>query len=399
MIQVKPAIDYREPCPHCAGVLSPDHLLWQGIHVCAVARCRSCGAEIVGDLPVGEALDFPYQVDRKRGLLFGSAPARNWLGDPFLRSMLHPEEDPEIGLEIEVRERRPKVVILNCIDFLYGHSLLKLLNAARHLRETPELGLVLILPRFLRWMVPPGVSEVWLVDIPLSRARGFHPRLDRLIQAECARFEEVYVSRARSHPRGFDLTAFTGVPKHDFGAPRFRVTFIWREDRVWCGGPPATGLMRRCGVQRLLLGWQNHKVRRLFEELRRTLPDALFTVAGLGTRTDFPRWIEDRRAARFDEETERRTCQIYSESRLVVGVHGSSMLLPSGHAGLTIDLMPDDRWGNFGQDILYQEQDVRLSPFRYRFLPIGSDIPVVARCAIAQISGYDYFRRQMLHVQ
>lgn len=397
MIQVKPTIDYREPCPHCAGVLLPDHILWQGIHVCAVARCPGCGAEIVGDLPVGEALDFPYQVERKRGLLFGSDAARKWLGEPFLHSLLHPEEDSGIGLEVEVRESRPKVVILNCIDFLYGHSLLKLLNAAQHLRQVPDLGLVLVLPRFLRWMVPAGVAEVWLVDIPLSRARRFHPRLDRLIHAECARFEEVYVSPARSHPRGFDVTTFTGVPKHDFTASRFRVTFIWREDRPWSGSPPWTDLLRRGGVQRLLLEWQNRKIRRLFTRLRRTLPDALFTVAGLGRATAFPEWIEDCRAARFDEETERRSCQVYSESRLVIGVHGSNMLLPSGHAGLTIDLMPDDRWGNFGQDILYQEQDVRLSPFRYRFLPISSDIPVVARCAAAQIAGWDYFRKQMLH--
>jgi hypothetical protein len=398
VIQVKPTIDYREPCPHCGRALLPENVMWQGIHVCAVAHCPGCGAEIVGDLPVCEAIDFPYQVDRKKGLLFGSALARDWLGEPLLKSLLHPEDDPEIGLEIEVRAKRPKIVILNCIDFLYGHSLLKLLNADRHLQRDAELGLVLLLPRFLRWMVPPGVAEVWLVDIPLSRARSFHPRLDRLIQAECERFAQVYLSPAWSHPRDFDVTHFTGVPKHDFAAPRFRVTFVWREDRTWSRSPPGIDLILRSGgVQRLLLGWQNQKIRRLFAALRRTLPDARFTVAGLGRTTGFPEWIEDRRVARFDEEAERRTCQVYSESRLVIGVHGSNMLLPSGHAGLTMDLMPDDRWSNFGQDILYQEEDARLSSFRYRFLPIGSDSSVVARCAAEQLAGYAYFREQMLH--
>jgi len=47
-------------------------------------------------------------------------------------------------------------------------------------------------------------------------------------------------------------------------------------------------------------------------------------------------------------------------------VHGSNMLLPSAHAGMTIDLMPDDRWGNFAQDISYQEDDVRMGSYRYR---------------------------------
>jgi hypothetical protein len=398
MIQVKPTIDYREPCPHCGRALLPDHVLWQGIHVCAVAHCPGCEAEIVGDLPVGEAIELPYQVDRKKGLLFGSALARDWLGEPFLQSLLHPEEDPGIGLEVEVRAKRARVVILNCIDFLYGHSLLKLLNASRHLQAAAKTGLVLVLPRFLRWMVPPGVAEVWLVDIPLSRGRNFHPNLDRLIQAECARFEEVYLSPAWSHPWDFDVTDFTRVPKHDFAAPRFRVTFIWREDRPWCGSSPGLYLMRRSrGVRRLLLAWQNQRIRGLFTTLRRKFPDALFTVAGLGTTTGFPDWIEDRRIDRFDEETERRTCQVYSESRLVIGVHGSNMLLPSGHAGLTIDLMPDDRWANFGQDILYQEADVRMATFRYRFLPINSESSAIARCAAQQIAGYDHFREEMMH--
>jgi hypothetical protein len=398
VIQIKPAIDYREPCPHCGCALVPDQVLWQGIHICAVAHCPGCGAEIVGDLTVGAAIDFPYQVDRRKGLLFGSALPRAWLGKPFLTSLLNPEEDPGIRLEIEVRERHPKVVILNCIDYLYGHSLLKLLNAQRHLEKEAELGLILLLPRFLRWMVPAGVAELWLVDLPLSRAQSFRPRLHRLIQVECARFEEVHVSPAWSHPADFDVSRFTGVPRHDFKAARFRITFVWREDRTWSSGPRGSNLLHMFGgSRRLLLAWQNQKVRRLFALLRRKFPDALFTVAGLGRTTRFPEWIEDRRVARFDEEAERRSCQVYSESRLVIGVHGSNMLLPSGHAGLTIDLMPDDRWGNFGQDILYQEVDVRLASYRYRFLPVGSDSSAVARCAAGQLAGYDYFRKQILH--
>ena len=396
MIEIKPAIAYGERCLNCGRELLPDGVLWQGIHVCAVAHCPGCGAEIIGDLPVGAALYFPYQVERKRRLLFGSPLAREWLGEPFLESLLHPR-DAAIGLEIEVRAKRRKILILNCIDYLYGHSLLKLLNAERHLRDA-KLGLVLLLPRFLRWMVPAGVAEVWLVDLPLSQARNFHPDLDRRIQVECARFDEVQVSPAWSHPWDFDISNFTGVPKHDFADPRFRITFVWREDRMWCRSPPGIELIRSGpGGRRILLEWQRRKVLRIFAALRQKFPSALFTVAGLGRATRFPRWIEDLRVARFDDEAERRSCQTYSESRLVIGVHGSSMLLPSGHAGLTIDLMPDDRWANFGQDILYQEQDPRLASYRYRFLPIGSDIGEVARCAAEQLAGHQYFREQMLH--
>jgi len=37
------------------------------------------------------------------------------------------------------------------------------------------------------------------------------------------------------------------------------------------------------------------------------------------------------------------------------------MLLPSAHAGMTVSLMPSKRWGNFAEDILFTEKDVRLA--------------------------------------
>lgn len=44
-----------------------------------------------------------------------------------------------------------------------------------------------------------------------------------------------------------------------------------------------------------------------------------------------------------------------------MGVHGSNMLLPSAHARATLVLMPRKRWGNFIQDILFQEPNPRLA--------------------------------------
>jgi hypothetical protein len=337
-------------------------------------------------------------VDRARGLLFGGEAARSWLGQPFLDSLLRPSE-ARLPLQVEMRAPHRRVLVLDCLDHLYGHALLRLLNADRHLREQPAtgLGLVVLVPGFLRWLVPDGVAEVWQVDLPLSRAQAFHPHLDQQLQEQCARFDEVFLSPAWSHPRDFDITRFTGVARHAFTAEPFRVTFVWREDRPWCGLPLAVragnGL---ASVRRLLLHRQGRKVRRLLAEVGRSLPTARLTVAGLGTTTRFPGWVDDRRVAAFDEAAERALCQVYRESRLVVGVHGSSLLLPSAHAGLTIDLMPDDRWGNFAQDLLYQEPDPRLAAYRYRFLPAGTPAATLARRAVEQVRGFGYFARQML---
>jgi hypothetical protein len=396
MITLKPHIDFAQSCPHCGRSLVARDVLWQGIHVCATADCSGCGAALVCDLEVGQAIYTPYQADLAKGLLFGDEAQRHWFGEPLIDSLRHPDHDAAITLEVEKISAHTDVVILNCIDYLYGHSLLKLLNSEAHLTSHPDRGLIVIVPRFLRWLVPQRVAEVWVVDVPLSRARHYFPRLDQLIKAECTRFERIYLSRAVSHPATFDITRFSGVERHDFSSASFRITYIWREDRPWCARRLWPRIGKRLPVMKsLLLKRQNYKVMRLFTALRRSFPAAVFTVAGFGTSTRFPGWIDDCRVAAFNDETERQLCGVYRDSRLVVGVHGSSMLLPSAHAGLTIDLMPDDRWPNMAQDLLYQEDDSRMASYRYRYLPLGTGLNTLTTIAAGQIDYYETFKRQM----
>ena len=395
MIQIKPNIDYTSSCPHCAGVLDPVEIVWQGIHVCVRAACRGCERRIVEDLAIGHAIDGTYQVDVDAGLLFGPAPRRPWFGEPLLRSLRSPESG-EVPFRVTRFFETKNVVILNCLDFLYGHSLLKLLNAEGLLANASSLGVVVIVPRFLAWLVPDGVAETWVVDLPLPRALGFHTDLHEKIRRECERFETVYVSRALSHPRNFHIEKFTRVPKHDFAAAPPRVTFVWREDRTWTNRPLVAAALRRLGLGRVVAHWQRRRVVALFERLRKALPEAAFGVAGLGTSGRFPQWIADDRTSKYTDDVERRHCEIYSQSRLVIGVHGSNMLLPSGLAGLTIDLVPDDRWGNYAQDVLYQEPDSRMAAYRYRYLPIDVSVDLLAQIARWQVSDYDEFARHML---
>ncbi|MEE9118607.1 MAG: hypothetical protein V3U02_08445 [Calditrichia bacterium] len=388
MIQIKPNIQHKSNCPHCGTQLVSEKVLWQGIHVCVVSNCPGCSAEIIEDLKIGHAIFYPYQVDLENNKLFGTESARAWFGVSLLNSLKYPKNEPDIEFKVEKFFNSKNVVILNCIDFLYGHSLLKLLNADSYLKGNPEFDLVVIVPKFLRWMVPQGVAEIWTVNIPISKERNYYPEIDRQIKRECERFDTIYVSLAHSHPKYFNITRFTGIERHDFSRKDFRVTFIWREDRLWWRYDFLFQIARKLKFLSPLLIWQNLKVRRLFSLLRRDFPQAVFTVAGLGRSTRFPKWIDDHRVERFTDELERKACKIYSESRLVIGIHGSNMLLPSGHAGLTMDLMPDERWGNYAQDVLYQEDDNRLSSFKYRYLPLSIMTSLLYKILSFQLKGY-----------
>lgn len=367
MIEIKPNINHQSNCPYCQASLEPFNVRWQGIHIYVESKCISCQAHLWEGLRVGHAEHKPFQIDPVKGSLLGLDSTKAWLSKSILQSLQNIEHQ-NIDISKEIFRECQKVILLNCIDSMYGHCLLKLLNAQRHLEHHSEYGLIVIVPKFLRWMVPEGVAEIWTVPISLRKGQCYYPSFSQFVEEELKRFEQVYVSKAYLHPSQFDITRFTGVPKHSFEQEEYKITFIWRENRLWC----------RSKMLNLGLLIQNWRVKKLFEKIRAQVPEAKFAITGLGMHTTFPDWIEDLRVDRFDEKIERQICKLYSESRLVIGIHGSHMLLPSAHAGMTLDLIPNKRWGhswgNFAQDILYQETDPRLAAFRYRYLPAQTSI-------------------------
>jgi hypothetical protein len=341
------------------------------------------GGEIIDELRIGHAAKTAYSINLAQGKTFsGDKYAEEFLAKPLLNSLQNPQAE-QLEISQEIFKSYDRVIVLNCIDYLYGHSLLKLLNAQRHLESNPDFGLIVIVQKFMRWMVPEGVAEVWTVPISLKNGGCYYPSFAEFVSKQIERFEEVYVSEAYSHPSQFDISKFTGVAKHDFNTSEYKITFVWREDRLWCN-KLLFQVCRKLKLLQIPLTIQNWNVRRLFAKMKKLLPSAKFAVAGLGRSTNFPEWIEDFRVEKFDETTEREMCQVYSESRLVIGIHGSNMLLPSGHAGMTIDMI-EERWGNFAQDILYQESDPRLSSFRYRYLPLQTSLSNLAHIASEMI--------------
>lgn len=392
MIEIKPNIQHRSDCPYCKTPLNVVKVRWLGMNICVDSKCIACQIEFLESLRVGHAVNKPFQIDIAKEVVFGHAYAKGGLAQAILRSLQNPEPE-QLEISKEVFKVCQQVIILNCIDHLYGHCLLKLLNAQRHIDCYSEYGLIVIVPSFIRWMIPEGVAEVWTVPISLKNGLCYYPSFAEFVREQLKRFDKVYVSKAHSHPSHFDITRFTGVPKHRFEQEELKITFVWREDRPWCS-LLLFRVLTKLKLLKLALFFQNWRVRRLLGKIRTKFPSAKFVVAGLGTQTKFTGWIEDLRVNKFDEKTERETCKLYSESRLVIGVHGSNMLLPSGHAGMTIDLMPE-RWGNLAQDILYQESDPRLAAFRYRYVPLQTSLNEIADIASSMILDYRYFYSHM----
>ena len=321
--------------------------------------------------------------------------AREWLGVPLQKSLREPSPKP---VELTIEKKRAvfgDVVILNCIDYLYGHSLLKLLNASRHINA--KQNLVVIVPASLKWCVPENVSEIWSVNINLKDSQEFYPDLDKKIKREIERFNTVYVSKVLAHPKDFDVLDYTKVSKgNKLPEDKRCVLFVWREDMLWNNENIFYRVARRLKIKTPFLWLQRNKIVRLFKQIKKGDKDVEFIVAGLGKTIDFPEWISDFRLEKFDEANERELCKTYAQTDLVIGVHGSNMLLPSGHANMTIDIMPMGRWGNLAQDVLYQEDDCRMATYRYRYIPIETYARTVAHIAVSMMAGFKNYHQVML---
>jgi hypothetical protein len=406
MIRLKPVLEIppRE-CPNCHSTLKASDWLITGMRNLADLNCPQCGSEFYGDLPAGQALYTPILLDKKSGAVFDDYNA-GWFSDWLIDSYTKRTDEP---LRFEVRKLskvKNKVVLLNCIDTLYGHSLLKLLNAQHYIDHQPDVSLIVLLPPFLEWMLPDGVAEAWVVDLPLRRGTEWNDWLAGEISERLKSFREVYLSVAFSHPHieDFDIERFTRItpfPLENLGKHQNNpvITFIWREDRLWETESHSTSarfdkIKQHLGISQERTNEQTRKVIKLAECLRGDFPLLDFAVVGLGKAHNLLDWISDLRLTKLDTEAERAWCERYAKSHIVIGVHGSNMLLPSAHAGGVIELIGGERWGNYLQDILFRRSDSREMFFRYRFVPHSATPEDLARLASTMLR-YQDFRRLM----
>jgi hypothetical protein len=406
MIPLHPLPDARHDCPHCGVPLQVVGWYIPGMRNLAELRCVSCGREFYGDLEAGQALYTPMLLEKANGVVHdphGVEWFAGWLRDSYARRTSAP-------LDFTVEELAPvtrHAVLLNCLDTLYGHCLLKLLNAQHYLAHRPDLDLIVLVPSFLRWMVPEGVAQIWTVDLPLRRGTEWNDWLAREIRLRVEAFEGVSLSVAPSHPHpdDYDIERFTRIqpfPLDEWEKRMARptVTFIWREDRLW-DAPPQNGAARAGIVGRFVkskesgLEKQLRLVLMLAESLRSMWRGINFAVVGVGARGNLPEWITDMREREIDAETERDWCVRYADSHVVVGMHGSNMLLPSAHAGGIIELIGAERWGNYLQDILFRVSDAREMFFRYRFMPKSTTPAELAQVIYSVLVGYGGFKHLM----
>ena len=363
-VEIHPTLDHRGRCLNCGCPVKSSALRFVGWRPLCEGTCPSCGHLHLWDLPTGHAFVYPSTID-----LTGGEAAGQWFESQVIDGLGRPDGN-DVAFSVERREPVDEAVLLNCLDFVYGHSLLKLLNAQHHLDDL-HTPLIVLVPSALSSLVPEGPAEVWTVDEPFGRLRGAVPQLEEALLEEIGRLRRCTLSPAypHPHPSAWDIGRFTGpLTARRVGEPS--LLFVLREDRVW-GGTPAE---------------QRENLRATWATLRSAFPEAGAAAIGVSALSDLPAGMEDAQAEHPDARTEAAWLALMSGADLAIGVHGSNMLLPSALARATIELVPRHRYGNVANASLVTEPDPLLALFRHRFVYGDDELRDVTPQLVAELA-------------
>ena len=378
MIRIKPDPENTFSCPDCHSA-NPviNDVIVPSIHIVADCTCQNCGLEFYQGFPVGHSVEYPVFVPKTKDNPLPGLPTPPWFLDTFLKSVRN-VRDNEVAIKKIVYKKCEKVVILNTLDYLYGHVLLKLYNALHHLDNDKDRGLVIILPKMFEWLIPEGCAEAWVVDLKLGDFVYGYTSIQKFVAEESKRFSEILLSKAYPVPdfSRIDIERFSKVKPfnlQNFSKLKPTITFVLREDRWWLESKLDHWLFLACrklnlkslGIT-LLCSEQNRLIKKTIRGIKKSLPDAIINVVGLGTRGSFEGYAIDKRQTSISKEIEIEWCRLYASSHVVMGIHGSNMLLPSAHAAGCVEILPSDRYGNYAEDLSIKYND-RRQIFFYRF--------------------------------
>jgi hypothetical protein len=405
VLQIHPNISLPVACPVCQTDLAIRQLHFAGIPIFAQCDCTACGETYLLDLPVGHSRLHPAIIQTKTEAVFHDGLP--WYGRSLLNIVRTRGSPRRPNLRVRRRPRTSNsAVIVNCLDTRYGHSLLKLLSSLQYVSgEDSHHDAVVIIPAKLSWLVPSRVHGLIEVDLDWPNMGSWLSELDGVVKDILSTYEAAFVAEAISQPnlRLSDLSLlgpqFNRKPFWQDRAKQGarRVTMIIREDdRLWIGWERLVRAIRRrpflsrIGLSKLLVLYQNAKFASVAKILTTRMPELQISVVGIGRTGRFPDYVIDLRKASMTEPDELAWCAEYTRSDVVIGVHGSNMLIPSALSGAVVEFLPLTKLRNITQDLITGDtQEAKLCLFRYRILSIMTGPAYVAATVMSILKDAD----------
>lgn len=359
MIKIHPEIEFMANCPEDGAQLEIKEIVIPNMRCLVDATCPICSNNYYVDLPVGHGLLYPMVINKDSLKIYDQYNIK-WFNELLQKSLLEIVKT-DIVPKVHHFLKSDKIIILNCLDFLYGHSLLKLLNTQRYIKNYSDLGCCVLVPSQLVHLVPDGVAEIWEFPVSIKEGWKWYHSLDNWIHQQIQSKQEVYLSKVYPHPlnQTYNLNNFAkDLPdiSEEIKNKQPIILLSYREDRLWGR----------------TLSHQQQNIQNLYDKLSNIFPELAFILIGFGHKNIINSnhaKIIDLRIDSFNRERDKLWIAYMSIADCAVGVHGSNMLLPSGLAKSTVELVPKDRFGNSVQDFLFpQSLTVQDALLYYRMI-------------------------------
>lgn len=405
MIQIKPTHYLHFTCPFCNKEQRSNEILFWGLAVVAKIDCSSCQKNAFISLEIGHFVHFPCIFQNQSTLAEAlKVTTTKWLHEPLLKSFF--QQDYKLPkFRKTVFQKKEKVILLHCLDPVYGHTLWRLFNYAKLYQEYPDYGIILLIPENFEYLFPnPHISELWILDNSLGDFKYLMPTLNTLIKKELERFEEFYIAKAPVQPQVNqeiveELFSQKVFPLENFAKLPPKVLFVMRNDRFWLAQKWEYFLFRIYISSKwkfllpFLVKKQNKYFNRLSKLLKHKMPAITITAIGFGNPKGLSQNIQDLRSQKPDSSTEIQWNRLASEAQLVIGVHGSHLLIPTALSGAFIELLPSHRIENFGEANIFIQKNVRYANFLQRIMPLATPPKLVARHIVHIIKNFKFLRR------
>jgi hypothetical protein len=422
-INIHPQLAHRRPCPVCRSLLAAEDWCIPGMWTLARYSCPECRRSWWVDLPFNLGVISPcYLEPDANDAARPGGPA--WYRDVTLAAWKSRLARP-VRLEKKVFRTVRRICLVNALGNCWGDALATVakLNALGDLGET---GIVVLTTPNLAPHLPEFIAEAWLVDgYNHADAATWNPALADQVKSEVQRFERCVIPAIFQLPTvtPSEVRSLSGVTPFDRTrwderlAEAPTVTFMWRDDRCWAPELPTghwshSGLAYRRGIGRLIRYWktwrsklapgiQARRLNQFGRLLQQALPSVDLAVCGVGRLGRLDPWIKDLRTESAGEAQNRLWCERAARSHLLIGVLGSHMVLPGGHSGGMIDLVPNDFLRNVLTDQLVTTPDKREALFLYRNLPLSTSPVALAEIVVSMLVNYtvahvsfhgDYYR-------
>ncbi len=393
-------------CPRCNSLeVNQKQLFFQGIHILRDSICNKCLLKFYQTLPVGHDALFPTQFSKDGEFTVFVPSAKDWLALPLIRSMT---SDAALKAEFKVNRRQKfkDIVLVNCLDSCFGHVFTKLWNSVSLVDRHPELGVIVLISSQCEWLVPDQVAEIWLVDLPVKNCNKKIEGLDTFVQDELKHFETVYLSEAYTHldHQKIDLEKLLKTPRFnldEFNTKKPKICFVLRGDRFWHNSRPLNLLYltaSKFGFQKYIspiFGYRQMRlIKRTVELIQQQIPEVEIVLTGFGKAVKNSK-IKDPRIMKIESQHEVQRNEIYSQTHLIIGIHGSHMLVPSALTAGFIDLIPAYKLPHIVEDTVLPYKN-RLLQFLGRFLDEYSSPKTVANHAISIFREFPYIHQNTI---